>query len=205
MGSRILILSPHTDDAEMGMGATIIKVMEQFHTIKHVVFSLCSENIPGGFGDDATYWEFKDANKNLSDTKVYNFRVREFGYSRQRILDKMVEINKAYDPDMVFIPCHADIHQDHKVIHQESLRAFKSSNIYGYELIWNVMDGSPSVFSVVNDTHLNGKMDMIRCYKSQAHRFYTDEEFIRSTAMMRGYQAGFYYAEAFYQYRTIWK
>ena len=39
--------------------------------------------------------------------------------------------------NMVVLPSSNDIHQDHQVIHQEGIRAFKHSRILGYELVWN--------------------------------------------------------------------
>ena len=38
---RILILSPHTDDAELGCGATISKFISENHSIYWLVFSDC--------------------------------------------------------------------------------------------------------------------------------------------------------------------
>ena len=37
--------------------------------------------------------------------------------------------------DLILTPNSNDFHQDHEVIYRESLRAFKSSNILGYELL----------------------------------------------------------------------
>lgn len=43
---NILILSPHTDDAELGCGGSIIKFIEEGHNIYWVVFSTAEESLP---------------------------------------------------------------------------------------------------------------------------------------------------------------
>ena len=38
---RILILAPHTDDGELGCGATISKLIETSNDVYYVAFSAC--------------------------------------------------------------------------------------------------------------------------------------------------------------------
>ena len=47
--SRILILSPHADDAELGGGGSIVKFIEESAEILWVVFSTAGESLPGGY------------------------------------------------------------------------------------------------------------------------------------------------------------
>jgi LmbE family N-acetylglucosaminyl deacetylase len=203
---NVLILSPHTDDAEIGMGGTMARLVEDGHRLKHVVFSLCSENIPGGFGDDATLREFEASSTMLGiDFEVFDFKVRRFSDNRQDILDALIKLRKSFTPDIVFIPSHNDIHQDHSVVHSEALRAFKHSSIYGYEMIWNNMADAPNCFVSLNYGHITIKNEIVAQYKSQQHRRYTNGFFLESMADVRGLQCGCDYAEGFYTYRQIWK
>lgn len=56
---------------------------------------------------------------------LFNYEVRELPQSRQQILEELLQLNKRINPDLVLLPAASDIHQDHQVIHQEGMRAFK--------------------------------------------------------------------------------
>jgi len=43
---RVLILSPHTDDAELGCGGFICKLLERNVKIFWIVFSTAKESLP---------------------------------------------------------------------------------------------------------------------------------------------------------------
>ena len=57
---RILILSPHSDDAELGCGGTISKLVADGHEILWLCFSTAEESLPPGFAPDALKNEFQD-------------------------------------------------------------------------------------------------------------------------------------------------
>ena len=102
----------------------------------------------------------------------------------------MVELNRQIVPDLVLVPSEKDIHQDHGVIHQEAIRAFKKCTILGYELPWNHADFEARMFFKLSSNDVKRKILALNCYKSQAHRDYMKEEFTRSLAIVRGLQAG---------------
>lgn len=202
---RILILAPHTDDGEFGCGASIAKWLEEGHPVSYVAFSACKTTAPQGWPADILEQEVKQAAKflGIDDLRVFDFDVRYFSYKRQEILDELVKLSRELNPWLVLTPASTDIHQDHQVIHQESIRAFKYANLLGYELPWNNIVMTTSCFSVLEEKHLHSKIQAILLYKSQAFRHYYSEEFIRSLAYTRGTQAGVHYAEAFEMIR--WK
>lgn len=195
----ILILAPHTDDGEFGCGGSVAKWLEEGHPVTYVAFSTCQTNIPKGYPDDILEKEVKEATSMLgiTDLKLFNFEVRYFSYKRQEILEEMVKLARTLKPWLVLTPASTDIHQDHQVIHQESLRAFKYCKILGYELPWNTPVMTTSCFSLLEEKHIQKKIQSILLYKSQSFRHYYSEEFIRSLAYTRGTQTGAHYAEAF--------
>ena len=62
--------------------------------------------------------------------KLFRYDVRTFNYHRQAILDDLIQLREEIQPDTVFIPSLTDIHQDHKTMAEEALRAFKFVNIF---------------------------------------------------------------------------
>lgn len=194
---NILCLSPHTDDCEMGCGGTIAKLVEQGNKIKVVNFSYLFNK--GNLAPEAVA-----SSKILGvNFEFINLDVRRFNEKRQEILDSMIFFKKEFQPDLVFLPSSFDIHQDHRVIYEEGVRAFKNCKMLGYEVPWNNFSFEHSTFSVLEERHLQKKIEAVGKYVSQKDRKYTNPEFIKSLAIVRGVQVGAEYAECFQTIRNF--
>jgi hypothetical protein len=101
------------------------------------------------------------------------------------------------------MPSLDDIHQDHYTIAQEGLRAFKFCTILAYEMPWNNLTFETSSFVLLEERHLQCKINALKEYVSQSHRPYSNEEFIRALARTRGVQINATYAETFNVIRWI--
>ena len=49
---RILVVAPHTDDGELGCGATIAKALEVGAEVQYVAFSTAKESVPAGMPEN---------------------------------------------------------------------------------------------------------------------------------------------------------
>lgn len=202
---NIVVLAPHTDDAELGCGASVAKYIWEGKRITYVAFSTCSQSLPAAVPADTLITECTMATKILGVTDVlfFDFEVRKFSYHRQEILEELIRLNLQLKPQTVFLPAEHDVHQDHQVIYAEGLRAFKNSNVLGYELPWNNFRFQPTYFEKVDEGQLALKQKALQQYKSQAHKTYMNPDFTRSLATVRGMQANTALAEAFEVYRLI--
>jgi N-acetylglucosamine malate deacetylase 1 len=204
---RVLVLAPHTDDGEFGCGATISKLIEQGSEVYYVAFSACEQSVLPQFPKDILISEVKAATKILGikpqNLILYKYDVRTFNYHRQAILDDIIRLKNDIKPDLIFTPSVNDIHQDHATISNEAVRAFKFSSILCYELPWNNFNFTTSCFSQLDEKYIQTKVNALKEYKSQAHRPYADENFIKSLAHVRGVQIGIQYAEVFEVVRWI--
>ncbi len=207
MYNSALILAPHTDDGELGCGATIAKLVSAGCQVYYAAFSTCRSSLPAGVPPNTLELEVKEAIKILGikpqNLILFDFEVRDFPNQRQQILEKMVQLSKELNPDVVFIPSATDLHQDHQVIHNEGLRAFKNTTILGYEMPWNNITFTSNTFIKVQKEHIEIKLNALQAYKSQKNRTYLNSEFIYGLAKVRGVQAGTEYAEAFETIRMI--
>ena len=196
---NILVLAPHTDDAEFGCGASIAKFIRQGKQVSYVAFSSCAQSLPQGLPEDRLIEECKKATKSLGiqNTRILNFEVRNFYQQRQNILEELIRIRKEFNPQTVFLPAQNDIHQDHQVIYAEGMRAFRNLNVFGYELPWNNRKFNPNYFETVSEEDLKSKQNALKEYQSQSHRNYMNDELIRSLAVVRGIQSDSLLAEAF--------
>jgi len=210
MKDNVLILSPHTDDAELGCGGTIAKLIEQNKNIIWCVFSTAEDSLPDNLPSDTLKKEFLDVckklNLNESQYLIYNYAVRTLPDFRQEILEKLVKIKNEFNPDLVIGPSLNDYHQDHQVVANEMIRAFKSSSsIISYELPWNHVTFSNQMFVKLSKEQIDKKVELLASYQSQLikKRSYFSEKFIQSLANVRGMQIGTDYAEAFEVIRWI--
>ena len=203
MSDSVLIISPHTDDAELGCGGTIAKFAELKKEVNLLALSTARRSIPKNFDPDTTKNEMLEASKilglNESNIHILDFEVRVFPTHRQEILDALIKIRKELDPQIVMVPSLHDTHQDHQVTTNESLRAFKksSSSIYGYEQPWNCFTFDTKAFVTLEKQHIEKKIQALSKYKSQSSKEYLDPEFITGLARTRGVTVGHQYAEAF--------
>jgi LmbE family N-acetylglucosaminyl deacetylase len=201
---KVLVLSPHTDDAELGCGATIARLIEEGKEVFIAVFSTCDESLPDALPAGTLVQEFNhscDASGIKAQNRIINnYPVRRLLEYRQEVLESLVKLRNSLNPDLVILPSEYDVHQDHQVIHIEGIRAFlKTSSIWAYELPWNHRTFSPNHFVRISEQHLEKKIQMLSCYKSQLilNRKYFSKEFIKGLACVRGVQSSCDYSEAF--------
>lgn len=203
----VLILAPHTDDGELGCGGTIARLIEEGRDVYYVAFSICEESVPAGFPRNALETEVKEATKVLGippeNLIVKRYPVRKFTSHRQEILEDLVALRSQLRPYYVFMPCREALHQDHKTISEEGLRAFKHFHCFGYDLPWDTIRFPTSSFFILEKRHVERKVEALMKYETQNFRDYVDRDFVMGLARVRGAQIAVRYAEAFELIRSI--
>jgi N-acetylglucosamine malate deacetylase 1 len=201
---RVLILSPHTDDAELGCGGTIYKFIKKGSEILWVVFSTAENSLPSHLPRETLKNEFINVSKSFGlkekNILTFNFQVRKLPEHRQEILEKLVRIRNKFKPTLVIMPSLNDVHQDHQVVANEAIRAFKTtSSIICYELPWNHTTFNTQFFSELTLEEIKKKVTVLKNYKSQIElkRPYFSEKFIFGLGKVRGVQCNSDFAEAF--------
>lgn len=202
--TKILLLSPHTDDVELGCGGSVAKFIEQGHQILWIAFSSAEDSLPPGMPKDTLSREFEKVIERYGLAKdqreILGFRVRHMSDFRQDVLDHLVGVRSNFSPDIVIGPSVHDHHQDHQVVANEMIRAFKSSSsIISYELPWNNVRFDSQLFVSLEERHMETKWQALQEYRSQMinRRGYFEREFVFGMARMHGVQCNQRYAEAF--------
>jgi LmbE family N-acetylglucosaminyl deacetylase len=205
--NKVLVLAPHTDDGEFGCGATINRLISEGSEVYYAAFSACQQSVLKEFPSDILVTEVKAATRKLGIPEenliLMDYDVRTFNYRRQEILEDLIKLKHSIQPDLVFMPSVNDIHQDHYTIAFEGIRAFKFSTILCYEMPWNNFTFNTTTFFSLTEEHLQAKITALAEYRSQQHRPYANEAFIRSLATVRGVQTDKPFAEAFEVIRWI--
>jgi N-acetylglucosamine malate deacetylase 1 len=206
---KILILSPHTDDGELGAGGTIARFLDEGKEVYYVAFSTCENSLPESYPKDTLKKECLNSLATLGIPReniyILGYKVRTYPEHRQAILDDLIMTRNQIKPNLVIVPSSSDTHQDHAVIYWESLRAFKKcSSIWGYELSWNDRSFSTDIFVRLQPQHLEMKLKSLNNYVSQQNHSYMQERNISSLMISRGAQIDLPFAEAFELIRVIY-
>ncbi|MCX6361565.1 MAG: PIG-L family deacetylase [Armatimonadetes bacterium] len=203
LGRRLLVLAPHTDDAELGCGGAIARFIEEGVEVYVAAFSTAESSLPVGAEPTMLRDEFLDSMDIMGVSSehrtIYDYPVRRLSDYRQEVLDDMIALRRSIDPTAVLGPSGSDLHQDHQVIHAEGARAFKDMTYWGYELPWNHITFCANGFVTIDAHHLEKKWRALQAYRSQIElrRPYFSADFLTGLARLRGVQVKADFAEAF--------
>lgn len=186
---RALILAPHCDDAEIGVGGTISKMLQNGTEVYCVILSG-----KGKRKEEALKAAFS---MNYTDCKIFDFPDTYFDKHRQKILDLLRELKNEIKPDIVFCPSENDLHQDHSTLGKEALREFKDITLLTYDNPWKFFKFRPNIFVSLNEKQLRKKLEAISIFKSQKDKIFCNPRMIKAWAIFRGGTVSLKYAEAF--------
>ena len=80
----VLILSPHTDDGELGAGGFIARLVEEGSEVKYLGFSACEESVPSQFKDILRQELWMCSELGIGSAQV-NVLTIEYGASRKSV------------------------------------------------------------------------------------------------------------------------
>jgi len=192
-----LVLSPHTDDAELGCGGTIAKLIEEGWKVHVIYFSAVKTRFPELVKEAANSATVLGMSYDILD-----FNTRYFPRDRQEVLQALHDQSRKETYDLVFTPTTTDIHQDHGIVTTEAKRIFRKCTLLGYELPWNNLEVSLNCFIPLEKRHIKKKMEALECYNTQKKHPYFDKKFLESVVKMRGVQLSTEFAEGFETIKT---
>jgi LmbE family N-acetylglucosaminyl deacetylase len=199
----ILLIAPHLDDIELGLGGTVSRLCNN-NTNKIYYLGL---SIPPLVEKTGFMNEFWHSNSFFNIPKenyfLYDYDPRNLFDDRMDILQIFYDIGRQINPDLVFIPNSKDLHQSHQVVHAEGVRAFKYSTLLGYELPWNSMSFDMDVFITFSKEEMENKLNAINAFETQMSRMFFSNNITLDLARVRGKQIGKEYAECFELIRLI--
>jgi N-acetylglucosamine malate deacetylase 1 len=200
-GARVLCFSPHPDDTEFGVGATLSKYRGRF-AARVVVLSDRSQTRNEQRNDEdqakaaAALGLPPDAVRFVDDLGygVSRFKVRFFGTEENRDLLRLVATRSIQDfrPDVIFIPALRETFQDHSALAEEVVRIARGRYmILGYEVPKHNRHFQPDVFVEVRPEDVEAKIAALNCYSEFTTRYYFEPEGIRGLARARALHAGY--------------
>jgi LmbE family N-acetylglucosaminyl deacetylase len=195
-GETVLCIGAHPDDIELGCGALIADIADQ----TNVVCVTLSDNQKNPLLKNLV----EEHNNSMSilgvkpeNAILYDFTTRRFQAARQEILEVMVGLKKQYHPEVVLVHTARDIHQDHKTITEEALRAFRGTTVLGFDVLRSSYGFFPDFLVEVSEEAVKTKIRALKAYKTYSDKYYFDESIIHATAIRHGALAERPFAEGF--------
>jgi LmbE family N-acetylglucosaminyl deacetylase len=198
---KVLCLGAHSDDIEIGAGATLMTLIERDIQLD-VTWSVLS----GGGSERETEARASAADflagAKRSQVEVLSFRDGFFPESGETIKSWFEALKQRVDPDLILTHRRDDGHQDHRVVNRLTWNTFRAHAVLEYEIPkWDGDLGQPNMYVPISMACLQRKVDsLMRHFGTQRSKQWFDSETFRGLARLRGMEcrASESYAEAFF-------
>jgi len=202
---RVLCLGAHSDDIEIGCGATVLQMVEHSKSIEFYWLVLCSNPTRAEEAKRSAN-VFLEGVRNKTIT-VKSFRDGFLPYLGPPVKECFEELKKVFTPDVIFTHCRHDLHQDHRLVCELTWNTFRDHLILEYEIPKYDADlRSPNFFVPLSEIHARKKVKtLVRYFKTQHNKHWFSEELFYGLMRLRATEAAFSsrYAEAFYCRKVI--
>jgi LmbE family N-acetylglucosaminyl deacetylase len=199
----VLCLGAHSDDIEIGAGATLLSMMERGIRLQ---VHWCVLSGAGDREDEAraSAADFL-AKATSTQVEVMPFRDGFFPEQGDAIKSWFEELKGRTNPDLILTHRRNDAHQDHQQVSRLTWNTFRNHCILEYEIPkWDGDIGQPNVYIPVSSGSLQRKIDLlISHFGSQGSKQWFDAETFLGLARLRGMEcrASERYAEAFFAHK----
>jgi LmbE family N-acetylglucosaminyl deacetylase len=156
----ILCLGAHSDDLEIGCGATMLRLLRERPgaTVHWVVFSANDEREREARASAADFL----ACAAEYEVTVYRFRESYFPFVGEVVKDSFEELKARVSPDIVFTHRRDDQHQDHRVIAELTWNTFRNHLVLEYEIPKYEGDlGQPNLYVPIDSDTANRKVELL--------------------------------------------
>lgn len=195
-GKKVCFIGAHPDDIEIGCGALIARIAGKTD-VRCVTFSDNQKNPLLGHLTGEHYASMETLGVPRERVDLFDFETRRFQEHRQEILEAMINILHEDDPDIVFVHSKSDVHQDHGVLTQEALRAFRGRTVLGFDVIRSSYGFFPDFLVGVDEADVQKKLAALACYKTYEGKYYFSPDVTRATLIRNGAICERPYAEGF--------
>jgi len=195
-GKHVLFLGAHPDDIELGCGALLHHIVGQTDVLC-VTLSDNQKNPPLKNVVRELYESMAVLCVPKEKVVVQEFTTRKFPDMRQEILEYMLEIRREFKPEIVFTHTRQDIHQDHNVVTEEALRAYRGITVLGYDVVRSSYGFFPHFLVEVTAEDVEKKIAALSMYETYHDKYYFDADLLRATMVRHGALAECPFAEGF--------
>jgi LmbE family N-acetylglucosaminyl deacetylase len=201
----VLCLGAHADDIEIGCSGTLLKLIEQYPKIvvHWIVFSATSPRAREAKRSAGIFLQGAAGKKVV----IKSFRDSYFPFMGDRIKKFVAQLARQVSPDLVFTHYRNDLHQDHRLLAELTLNAFRNHLILEYEIPKYDGDmGAPNAYVHLTKSMAHRKVRLIcEQFQTQKAKPWFSEDTFLALLRLRGVESNSpgKYAEAFYCHKAI--
>ncbi len=191
---RVLCLSAHADDVEIGGGALVARLARNGANVLFVVMT----------GDETRWSEAKASAADLcgkpTEVVCLDHRDGHLPYDRPgEAKDQLRAATDGFRPDLVLAPNLGDAHQDHRFLAEMAHQLYRETPIFEYEIPKYEADPpTPNVFVPLDPGEVESKLAHLDGhFPSQQHRGWYGRAVFAGVMALRGVQCNTPSAEAF--------
>lgn len=202
---KVLCLGAHSDDIEIGCGATLLSLAEAYPhlEITWVVFTAQGARKQEAL-DSANDFLAKVSAKQIV---LESFRDGFLPYQGGAVKDFFETLKKQVVPDVIFTHYRHDLHQDHRQLCDLAWNTWRNHLILEYEIPKYDGDmGTPNLFFPVSHANAHQKSALLlKHFGTQRSKDWFTEDTFLALMRLRGMEskAPEKYAEAFYARKLI--
>jgi len=196
----LLCLGAHSDDIEIGAGATLLSLIDRGVRldVRWCVLSGGSEREREARASATDFLSHAAS----AEVEVMPFRDGFFPEQGEQIKAWFEMLKERVEPDVILTHRHDDAHQDHRQVSRLVWNTFRDHCILEYEIPkWDGDIGQPNLYMPVSAGALRRKIDLLMShFGSQRSKQWFDAETFLGLARLRGMEcrAPERYAEAFF-------
>ena len=198
----VLVVGAHPDDIEIGAGGTLLTLALAYPGLRvhYVVLTGAPRRQAEARNAAAAFLPAADLEAELHS--LPDGRLPSVWGEVKALLEQVAQ---NCSPDLVIGPWRGDAHQDHRTVAEIVPTVLRDSLFLGYEIPkWDGDLGRPSVYLPLPEDTMRLKLELLnKCFPSQHHRDWWDDEAFLGIARLRGTECRFRYAEAFHSTKTV--
>jgi len=213
--NRVLVIAPHPDDETLGCGGTLFKHKAEGDEIYWLIVTSLDED---------SGWPKEDVIKRASEIDAVG---KKYGFSLvfnlrlpttkidilplSDLIEKITDVYKKIEPDIVYMPFAYDVHTDHQIIVKAMQSTFKWFRFPYIKKVYMYETPSETEFNFAENRvfrhnvfiniskNIDDKINAMKIYEGEMGEFPfpRSEKTLRALATLRGSQSGFESAEAF--------
>ena len=193
----VLAIGAHPDDIEIGAGGTLLTLAQSQPGLRaHYAMLTGTANRQD---------EARDAARSFLPGADLSVDFHDLPEGRlpavwERAKDALEQVARSCSPDIVIAPSRDDAHQDHRTIAEIVPTVFRDQLYLAYEIPkWDGDFGRPGTYFPLTAEVAQRKVELLhKCFPSQRHRDWWDDEVFLGLARLRGMECRAPYAEAFF-------
>jgi LmbE family N-acetylglucosaminyl deacetylase len=195
----VLLIGAHSDDIEIGAGATILRLVRENPGLRVVWVVLSARGVRAAEARASAAAFLEGAG--TAEVLLQEFRDGHFPAAFAE-LKAFLESLKPVAPDLVLTHRAADLHQDHRLTAEFVWNTFRDHAILEYEIPkWDGDLGAPNLFAPAALADAERKIALLLdCFPSQREKHWFDDLTFRGLMRLRGLEcaAASGLAEGFY-------